>query len=50
MKLDILDIDAQYPIRVEILNNRYHILDGSHRVIALRNAGYKEAEILIKEN
>ena len=44
-----LDLTANDPIRLEKIDGKYRVLDGSHRLIALKNAGYDKAEVLVRE-
>ena len=37
------------PIRVDKYNGKYRILDGHHRIKALRNTGYNKAPLYLKE-
>lgn len=37
------------PIRVALIDNKYRILDGHHRIIALANDGYENVEVLLKQ-
>ena len=38
------------PIRVDFYNGKYRILDGHHRIKALRNMGYNKAPMYLKES
>ena len=39
------------PIRVKMMNGKWRILDGHHRIKALRNMGYNKAPVyVLKEN
>lgn len=37
------------PIRVDLYNGKYRILDGHHRLKALRNMGYNKVPVYLKE-
>ena len=45
---DKYDQDINNPIRVIIKGGRYVVEDGRHRLIALKNDGYKKVEILLR--
>lgn len=40
--------DTNNPIRLEEINGRFRVLDGNHRLYALRNAGFTSGDFLIK--
>lgn len=39
-----------YPIIITKSNGKYRILDGHHRIMALYNDGYEEAEVVLEES
>lgn len=43
----IYDNEYNYPIMIYKDDFGYHIEDGMHRMIALKNAGYDKAEVLV---
>ena len=46
---DLVKSYRDNPIRVDLYNGKYRILDGHHRIKALRNMGYNKAPIYLKE-
>lgn len=50
-KMSYDDLAKSYrdnPIRVDFYNGKYRILDGHHRIKALRNMGYNKAPLYVK--
>ncbi len=42
------DKDNQHPIMIVERNGKYFIEDGRHRLVALKNKGFKNVEVLVK--
>lgn len=48
---EIYDNDITHPIRIVKRNGKYLVEDGNHRLVALKNNGYEQIEVLVrKEN
>lgn len=43
------NFDQDTPIKIAKKGNKYEIEDGRHRLIALQNAGYRYAELLVRD-
>lgn len=46
---EIYDNDTVHPIMVAEKNGKYVIEDGRHRMVALKNKGYKNVEVLVRK-
>lgn len=46
-KYSLYDFDE--PIKLKKVDGQYKILDGNHRMIALKNAGYDKVQVLVQK-